>query len=757
MPIFVGPAQVQKMYIGSAEVTSVVNSGTNVLGVPGSFPGVADSSLYIPLLNTLVPSRGTSAPTFTRATSAWVFDNEGKLRTVPSGCVRMQGARLVRNLTPKSSDFSSAEWAVYDLTKVSTSISDPLGGTTACELSAFGNSAGHYVTGGSVTAVSYTAGLTYCLSFYVKAGSITKAQLTHTWSVFGTSQYANFDLVSKTVITSVGCTPYIVDVGGGWLRLMIVVLATATTTGGGGAISALVTGSEGRIPTTTAGGNFYVACSQNEDVSGQANQTASEYVSVGVLSAPYHGAGVDGCKWFPTNKDGSAISSSTLGGYFAEPSRTNNCLWGRNFLALTWTESSVNESRHWIPSTVGSELVTNGTFDSDIAGWPTLGAGGTVTWSSGKIRVDSTSGNIGAYQDVSGLTIGKTYILTCNVTQIAGSDYKVVIYTNNTFTTTLKSQKSLTTGILFNATATTQRVYINISVTGSTIEVDNFSLKESAIQISKITGLDNVANSASRLTAAGNDATIMQLLTAATGTRTASAFIKRISGTGTVSITRNGGTDWTDVTSQLVSGTWIPVALTSDVGANPTVGIKMGTSGDVIEVDGFQDENGAWRTSPILTTTAAVTRNGDVLSYASAFDVTQGTALCSLRSVVPLNSGSEIYALSSESTARFVYWASTRERTSMAAYDSTTIISANTGSSINTGIRKRGVRWGADFLACSDGVIGTAGAFDGSMGSSAILRVGCDSSGGSQLSGPIREVHIWPTSLTDVQMQQVTS
>jgi len=312
----------------------------------------------------------------------------------------------------------------------------------------------------------------------------------------------------------------------------------------------------------------------------------------------------------------------------------------------------------------------------------------------------------------------------------------------------------------FIATATTMYIVLYLS-TGATAGqfsfFDNVSVKESAIQVTTTTGIDNVANSASRLTAAANDATIMQLLTAATGTRTLSAYIKRISGSGTISLTRNGGTNWTDITSSLVTDSWVLVQMTSDVGANPTVGIKMGTSGDVIDVDCVQDENGAWATSPILTTTAAVTRNADVLSYASAFDVAQGTVLCSLRSDVPVGSGSEIYALSSESTARFVYWASTRERTSMAAYDSTTIISANTGSSINTGIRKRGVRWGADFLACSDGVIGTAGAFDGSMGSSAILRVGCDSSGGSQLSGPIREVHIWSTPLTDAQMQQVTS
>ena len=92
--------------------------------------------------------------------------------------------------------------------------------------------------------------------------------------------------------------------------------------------------------------------------------------------------------------------------------------------------------------------------------------------------------------------------------------------------------------------------------------------------------------------------------------------------------------------------------MTSDVGANPTVGIKMGTSGDVIDVDCVQDENGAWATSPILTTTAAVTRNADVLSYASAFDVAQGTALCSVMSSIPIDSGSQTIILDSTNCPR---------------------------------------------------------------------------------------------------------
>ena len=505
------------------------------IGVPyktfiGAGETLNQSSLYLPLKSTIVPSKGTSTPTFTRATVAWSFDNEGKLNlNVPSGCVRFKGGRLVRN----------------------------------------------YVSTTSAT-LAVAATNTVTLS---RAGTVT------------------FSMGAGT--------------------------GTATFSGTSGATGTLTASPSGRteVTKTCTAGTFIITASvatlvdiQVEIVSGQTDQTASEYVSVGVLSSPYHGAGVDGCKWFPTNKDGSAISTSTLEGYLAEPGRTNNCLWNRDLTNVAWTNTNI--------------------------------------------------------------TAAKTAI-----------------------------------------------------------------------------GLDNVANSATRLTAAATDATITQLLTAATGTRTFSAYIKRISGSGTISLTRNGGTNWTDIPSSLVTGSWVLVKMTSDVGANPTVGIKMGTSGDVIDVDCVQDENGAWATSPILTTTAAVTRNADVLSYASAFDVAQGTALCSVMSSIPINSGSQTIILDS-TNCTIMYLNSASARTTTLSYDGLNTATV-TGNDITTAICKRAVRWGADLRMAADGMLGTATAFDGGMGASGTIEIAGEY--GIQLSGTIREVHIWPTPLTDAQMKQVTT
>jgi hypothetical protein len=58
---------------------------------------------------------------------------------------------------------------------------------------------------------------------------------------------------------------------------------------------------------------------QLEDVTGQSVQTPSEYVSTNVLTtAPYHGANVDGVKYFDTDINGIAIPENTLKGFLCE-------------------------------------------------------------------------------------------------------------------------------------------------------------------------------------------------------------------------------------------------------------------------------------------------------------------------------------------------------------------------------------------------------------------------------------------------------
>ncbi len=71
--------------------------------------------------------------------------------------------------------------------------------------------------------------------------------------------------------------------------------------------------------------------------------------------------------------------------------------------------------------TLGSELVTNGDFATDLSGWvlQNVDASNTITWEPNGARVISTSVNISLRQ-LNILTVGKTYKLTCDLAITTG-------------------------------------------------------------------------------------------------------------------------------------------------------------------------------------------------------------------------------------------------------------------------------------------------------------------------------------------------
>jgi hypothetical protein len=121
------------------------------------------------------------------------------------------------------------------------------------------------------------------------------------------------------------------------------------------------------------------------------------------------------------------------------------------------------------------------------------------------------------------------------------------------------------------------------------------------------TGIDGVANAASSLTATANDGTCIQTITLASGSRTGSVYLKRITGVGNIQVTLDGSTY---STVELSDTEWYRIVLSGSV-TNPTVGIRIAVSGDAVAMDYGQVEDGLFVTSPILTTTATVTRARD--------------------------------------------------------------------------------------------------------------------------------------------------
>lgn len=122
------------------------------------------------------------------------------------------------------------------------------------------------------------------------------------------------------------------------------------------------------------------------------------------------------------------------------------------------------------------------------------------------------------------------------------------------------------------------------------------------------TGPDNVANSASTLTATAGNSTALQAITSGSSSRVTSVYIKRRTGSGNIDLTQDNGSTWTTVT---VTSAWTRVEIAAVTSTNPTVGIRIVTSGDEVDVYAFQHETGTVATSPIITYGGTVLRAVD--------------------------------------------------------------------------------------------------------------------------------------------------
>jgi len=139
---------------------------------------------------------------------------------------------------------------------------------------------------------------------------------------------------------------------------------------------------------------------------------------------------------------------------------------------------------------IGPELVTNGTFDSNTSGWTTNPATDeTLSTVSGKLRVtygaDGSAGNSGAFQSLSGLTVGAVYKVTIGERSVGTNGAAGVgIFTTSTGTGQIATAYGFSSATNehyeFVATATTLylKVYGGYGTAGTYVEVDNISVKE---------------------------------------------------------------------------------------------------------------------------------------------------------------------------------------------------------------------------------------------------------------------------------------
>jgi hypothetical protein len=127
----------------------------------------------------------------------------------------------------------------------------PNGTTTADKLVATLNNDQKYVS----TTVSVISSFSYAFGMFAKKGEYEVLQISVANTNFsGTLAYANFNLNTGTIVSSVDCTPSIQDIGDGWFRCSVIMAAATGTGANAFRFSPYASGNPGRLASYTGDG-----------------------------------------------------------------------------------------------------------------------------------------------------------------------------------------------------------------------------------------------------------------------------------------------------------------------------------------------------------------------------------------------------------------------------------------------------------------------------------------------------------------------
>lgn len=302
-----------------------------------------------PLLTSLILAAGVGLPTYSRATIATVTDWEGIVRQVAIGEARFSGARRVQNQLLSYGTASSENLTAYAAT---------VGGTGVAPI----------VTAGF--SLMYK-GQNYAASRLIinKGASNTAADQSgiRVNSSGGNARAFSIILQSNTPFS------YLAQIRVGTAGAAVVLITPVAqrfcviaTADGDSQNWINLRGSLG----TSDFADILATAWQVEHVDGQTNTAAGDYVSVGVLAAPFQGAGIDGVQYFPNSNgntvqngvlvpgSGTPIPSATLLGFQQEEARTNLALFSEDFTNAAWVKTGVTVT----PNTF---LAPSGTVTAD--------------------------------------------------------------------------------------------------------------------------------------------------------------------------------------------------------------------------------------------------------------------------------------------------------------------------------------------------------------------------------------------------------
>lgn len=245
------------------------------------------------------------------------------------------------NLLTYSEDLTNAAWVKTGATVTANATTSPDGTSNADKLDEDGSTGQHFA---ATPIQSYTSGVSYTLSAYVKAAEKTTAYFSFANSVFGASTNATFNLATGTVSSASNCTATITNAGNGWYRCAISATATASVS-----TVAYIAISSLSSYTGTAGSGIFIYGAQLEagafatsyipTVAAQVTRTADS----AVIQSPNFAS------WFNNVEGTLLVEADSVVGNIAQVNRpaafsdggSNNTLSTYIFSALRGTAVSV--------------------------------------------------------------------------------------------------------------------------------------------------------------------------------------------------------------------------------------------------------------------------------------------------------------------------------------------------------------------------------------------------------------------------------
>jgi hypothetical protein len=153
------------------------------------------------------------------------------------------------------------------------------------------------------------------------------------------------------------------------------------------------------------------------------------------------------------------------------------------------------------PDTLGNNLITNGTFDSDLSSWSTSSS--HWKWNNGRAYAYSGSNYQFRTSSVISWTTGATYNVSFDIEWVSGSSLS--FYLDGTLITITSD----TTSVNQNVVHTSGAGYFQIYNNGSVVYIDNIVVKELKIKDSESTNHGSVTGATTTTSVYGGNAPIL--------------------------------------------------------------------------------------------------------------------------------------------------------------------------------------------------------------------------------------------------------